>query len=173
MNKDDDQKKEDNIMLEGVDEGKELKDKLNLCEKERDEYLDGWRRTKADLANYKADEMKRLEEMAKYGNEEIIKGMIGVLESFDLAMQSIKDEKSREGVEHIRSQLEETLKRHGLQKIELKIGDKFNPQFHEVLLQDETNSADEGEHDIVLEELSCGYMLHGKVIKTSKIKISK
>ncbi|MBI4119468.1 MAG: nucleotide exchange factor GrpE, partial [Parcubacteria group bacterium] len=39
----------------------ELSEKLNLCEKEREEYLNGWRRAKADLINYKKEEMQRLE----------------------------------------------------------------------------------------------------------------
>ena len=165
----DDQKKEDGKLPEGTDEAKELKDKFDLCERERDEYLAGWRRTKADLTNFKAEEMKRLEDVVKFGNEEIVKDMISVLQSFELAIQSTEDDKNKEGIARIRNQLEETLKRYGLQKIIVKIGDKFNPQFQEALLQDDTKD----EPDTILEELSCGYMLHGKVIKTAKVKIAK
>ena len=160
-------------MIDEVDEIKELKEKLLLCEKERDEYLSGWRRAKADLVNYKSEEMKRLEEVVKYGNEEIIKGIIGVLQSFELALQSISDEKSRDGIGLIKNQLEDVLRRHGLQKIEVKVGDKFNPMFHEALIQEEASDNSKNEHEIILEELSGGYMLHGKVINTTKVKITK
>jgi len=169
MANNDKQKEEDKKMPEEVDEAKELKGKIDLCERERDEYLSGWRRAKADLANYKAEEMQRLEDVVKFGNEEIIKGMIEVLQSFDLALESTEDAKNKEGVERIRNQLEEILKRYGLQKITVKIGDKFNPQFHEVLSQDGTKD----EADTILEELSHGYTLHGKVIKTTKVKVAK
>lgn len=169
MNNNGQQKKEDKKLFDKADEAKELKDKLELCGKERDEYLAGWRRTKADLVNFKALEMQRLEDVVKYGNEDIIKDLLGVLLSFDLALQTILETKNREGVERIRNQLEEILKRRGLQKIKVMVGEKFNPQFHEALLQDNA----EGETDTILEELSCGYTLHGKVIKTAKVKITK
>lgn len=165
-----DQEKEDNEKLfEDIPEAKDLKEKLELCEKERDEYLNGWRRTKADFTNFKQEEIQRLEEVVKYGNVDIMKDMISVLLSFDLALQSLEDAKSKEGIERIRNQLIEILKRRGLQKIKVVIGDKFNPQFHEALQQDEA----QGEPEIILEELSCGYTLHGKVIKTAKVKVAK
>lgn len=173
MTNNDDKNKDDIKMIEEVDEVKELREKLEMCERERDEYLAGWRRSKADHLNYKAEEMKRLEDVVKYGNEEIIKGMLSVLQSFELAKQSIKDEKGKEGIEHIRNQLEEVLRRHGLQKIEVKVGDKFNPEFHEALMQEEIGDKSSSEHEIILEELSSGYMLHGKVINTTKVKVTK
>lgn len=156
----------------------ELKEKIDLCERERDEYLNGWRRAKADLVNFKREELQRLEEVVKYGNEEIIKDMIGVLESFDLALRTALDEKSRDGIERIRSQLWEILKRQGLEKIRVAPGEKFNPRFHEVLLQEELSkepqqNKNNEKRPVILEELSCGYTLHGKVVKTAKVKISE
>ena len=46
---------------------------LEKVKKERDEYLDGWKRAKADFINYKKEELSRLEKMAKYSNEDLIK----------------------------------------------------------------------------------------------------
>jgi len=147
----------------------ELKERLEMCKKEKDEYLLGWRRTKADYTNFKNEEMQRLENVVKYGNEEIIKDLITVLESFELGMQSITDPKTKEGVERIKAQFDDILKRSGLQKIEIKEGEKFDPKYHEVLLQEESDKP----ADTILEELGSGYLLHGKVIKPTKVKIAK
>src|SRR3989344_6824683 len=64
-------------------------DELQKCQKEKDEYLDGWKRAKADLSNYKKDEMKRFETVAKFANEAIIRELIAVLDSFDLALVAL------------------------------------------------------------------------------------
>ncbi|MDP3956588.1 MAG: hypothetical protein Q8P97_01155, partial [bacterium] len=53
--------------LDIADEAKELREKLELLTREKDEYLNGWRRTKADLQNYKNEELQRLEEVIKFG----------------------------------------------------------------------------------------------------------
>jgi molecular chaperone GrpE len=49
------------------------------------------------------------------------------------------------------------------------LGEKFNPYNHEVLMSEHSDK----EEDIVLEELQKGYMLNDKVIRHSKVKISK
>ena len=37
-----------------------------------EEYLNGWKRERADFLNYKKDEMERIGQLIKYANEEII-----------------------------------------------------------------------------------------------------
>jgi hypothetical protein len=63
---------------------------LEEIKKQRDEYLSGWQRAKADFINYKKEEMKHLEEVARYGNVDLIKDMISVLDNFDLGLRSLE-----------------------------------------------------------------------------------
>lgn len=156
--------------LDVPDEVKELQEKLDLLTKEKDEYLNGWRRTKADLQNYKNEELQRLEEVIKFGNADIIKDLVTILGNFDLAIAAMEKTNTKDqGVILIRSQLEEMLKKRGLSAIEAKPGDEFNPALHEVL---STEDSDKPEGTI-LEILERGYTLQGKVIKPTRIKISK
>ena len=79
--------------------------------KERDEYLDGWQRARAELINYKKDELKRFQEMAKFANESVLREIIAVLDSFDLALMALeKDGKAEKGIYLIKAQLEDILK---------------------------------------------------------------
>ena len=119
QNKKEENKKQEPELLEGVDEAKALQEELEKISKERDEYLDGWRRSKADLINYKKEELKRLEEMAKFGNEEVIRNLISVLDSFELALVTLEksEGKVEKGIYLIKTQLEDILKRRGLQKM--------------------------------------------------------
>jgi molecular chaperone GrpE len=148
----------------------ELKEKLDLVSRERDEYLNGWRRTKADLANYRQQEFTRLEEMVKFGNEDIVKDLIPVITNFDHALASLTREgKEDTGIQMIRNQLEEVLKRRGLTRIPIEVGKPFDPAIEEVLL-DEVSDKPPG---TVLEVLEDGFTLHGKVVKPARVKISK
>ncbi|OGY58515.1 MAG: nucleotide exchange factor GrpE, partial [Candidatus Colwellbacteria bacterium RIFCSPHIGHO2_12_FULL_43_12] len=89
------EKGEEKKLLDGIDDINSIKEDLDRVSKERDEYLDGWRRSKADLLNYKKEELRRLEEMAKYGNEEVIRDLISVLDSFELAIGTLEKSESR------------------------------------------------------------------------------
>jgi molecular chaperone GrpE len=164
--------------LDVPDEAKELREKLELLTQEKDEYLNGWRRTKADLQNYKNEELQRLEEVIKFGNADIIKDLVTILGNFDFAIaamdkakekDSVKNSPKDQGVSLIRSQLEDMLKKRGLSEIETKPGDEFNPALHEVLNTEESDRP----NGTVTEVLERGYTLQGKVIKPVRVKISK
>jgi molecular chaperone GrpE (heat shock protein) len=76
----------------------ELQAQVQKLTGERDEYLDGWRRSKADFINYKKEEAKRIEEVVSFGNISIIKELLAVLDSFDLASGAFThDEQARKG----------------------------------------------------------------------------
>lgn len=147
----------------------ELQKKLEACEKERGEYLDGWKRAKADFINYQKEEAKRIEEILKFGNEALIKELLPVLDSFELSFtMSDVDDKTKKGMEIIYSQLKDILNKHGLESIKA-LGEKFDPGIHESLAEVESDK----ETGTVVEELSRGWKLNGKVIRPARVKISK
>lgn len=147
-----------------------LSDELKLCEAKRDEYLAGWQRAKADFLNYKKEEYKRLEEIARYGSEEFIRELITILDNFDLGLASLeKAGPVEKGIYLIRGQIEEVLKRRGLKKITIHKGDKFNPATQESIGEVES----EGPEGVVIEEISPGYELYDKIIRPARVKISK
>jgi molecular chaperone GrpE len=148
---------------------KKVKEELNKCETERKEYLEGWQRAKADLINYKKDEMKRFEEMTRFASEELIKDILPALDSFNLALSHIKSPEAEKGVLLIRSQLEDILKRRGLGIIEAKRGEKFNPAIHESVAEVES----EEEEGVIVEEVQKGYSLAGKILRPARVKLSK
>ena len=168
------EKKEEEIqepeLLEGVHEAKILKEELEKISKEKDEYLDGWRRSKADLINYKKDEFKRLEEMAKFGSEDMIKELVSVLDSIDLGMVALeKIGPVEKGFYMIRSKLEDIMKRRGLVRIKVEVNDKFNPLSHESVASIEGD----GESGSVAEEVEAGYMMYDKVLRPTRVKLFK
>lgn len=147
-----------------------LETKLAEAEKQRDEYLAGWQRAKADFINYKKDEMAHLQEAMKYGSEDLIKDLISVMDNFDLGLRAMeKAGPVEKGIYLIRSQIEDILKKRGLEKIEIKVGDAFDPAMMEAMTEVESDLP----HGAVVEEIEPGYRLHEKVLRASRVIISK
>ena len=141
-------------------------------EKQRDEYLDGWKRAKADLINYKKDESKRFEAIVKFANEAIVRDLIMVLDSFDLALATLggdEDSKTQKGLYLIRRQLEDILKLSGLKKIIISAGQQFDSGLQEAVAEIESDKTS----GTIIEEVEKGYTLHGKLIRPARVKIAK
>lgn len=162
--------KEPKEMLEGVDEAKDLKEKLEQCEKQRDEYLAGWQRAKADFVNYRKEEVARLQEVAKYGVEDLIRECITIMDNFDLGIRALEKQGPVEkGVYMIRAQIEDILRRRGVERIPIKQGDQFNPAVAEAVAEVQSDAP----HGAVVEEIEAGYRLHEKVVRPARVTISK
>ena len=143
---------------------------LEKVKKERDEYLDGWKRAKADFINYKKEELSRLEEMAKYSNEDLIKEMITALDNFDLGLAALeKLGPIEKGIYMIRTQIEDILKRRGLKKINVRVGDLFDPNLSEAIVEVESEKPPE----TIIEIIEPGYRLSEKIIRPTRVKVSK
>jgi molecular chaperone GrpE len=143
---------------------------LEELKKQRDEYLAGWQRAKADFMNYKKEEMVHFQEAVKYGSEDLIKDLISVIDNFDLGLRAMeKAGPVEKGIYLIRSQVEDILKKRGLQKIEVKVGDLFDPAIMEAMTEVESDLP----HGAVVEEIEPGYRLHEKVLRASRVIISK
>lgn len=149
---------------------KELKEKLEKTEKEKEEYLNGWKRAKADFINYQKDETKRFEEVIKFSNQELFKDLIAVLDSFDLGIAVLEKQGSVErGIYIIRTQLEDVLKQRGLERMITAIGQPFDPSMQEVVATVESKQPS----GTIIEEVERGYLLNGKVIRPARVKVAK
>lgn len=151
----------------------EPKKQLKECEKQKAEYLAGWQRARADFLNYKKKEMERIEEFLKYANEELILKILPVLDSFDFAekklSENLKNDEYVKGVLQIKTQFQSFLKSQGVEEIK-SVGEKLDPNFHEVVGEVETKEQEAG---IVIEETQKGYLINGKLLRPTKVKIAK
>jgi len=163
---------ENNEKEDNKEEKKQEPDELLKYQKERDEYLDGWKRAKADLINYKKDEAKRFETIVKFSNEALIRDLINVLDSFDLALVSLgaeEDKKNQKGLYLIRQQLEDILKQNGLERIIVSVGQPFDPGLQEAVATIESDKPS----GTIIEEVERGYLLNRKLIRPVRVKVAK
>jgi len=148
----------------------DLKEQIEEMTAQRDEYLAGWQRAKADFINYKKEEASRAVEVARYGSAELIKDLISVMDNFDLALRTLEKAGPVEnGIYLIRAQIEDILKKRGLEKVDIKEGDVFDPATAEALAE----VASDKPAGIVVEVIEQGYRLYKKVLRPARVIVSK
>ena len=148
---------------------KKLKEDQKKCEAERKTNLEGWQRAKADFINYRNDEGRRFEDMARFVTTGLIQEVLPVLDSFDLALGHNLPKDTERGVLLIRSQFEDILKKRGLEEIKVGVGEKFNPEKHESIGEVES----EKPVGKIAEVVQRGYFLRGKVLRPTRVRLSK
>ena len=154
---------------------KKLREKLGKCIEEKQEYLDGWQRTKADFINARKRDEEAKREAMKFANENLVEELIPVLDSFEMAMSNKEawekiDKGWRMGVEHIYSQLISALARNNLVEIN-PLGERFDPMRDEAVEFEKVEGEARG--GVITKVIQKGYSLNGRVIKAPKVKVGE
>jgi molecular chaperone GrpE len=160
---------------------KEVKEKtITLKESEHKRLLEGLAENKdkyvrlyAEFENVRKRMDRERLEFVKYASEGVITEFLGILDNLELSVQAAKANHEDyqaflKGIEMVMAHTYDMLKKNGVKPIEAK-GKAFDPHYHEVLIQEETEKFEEG---VVIEELQKGYCLGDRVIRTSKVKIA-
>lgn len=151
-------------------EKKQNKEQQNEKDKLLAEYKEHLQRLQAEFDNYRKRIEKENSEFCKVASHELILKILTIVDSFELALKHTeKKEDFVKGIELIYSQLYSLLEKEGLKKIDA-LNRKFDANYHEVLLTEVDETKDE---DTVIEELQKGYMINSKVLRYTKVKISK
>lgn len=149
---------------------KKLREKLKKALEEKQEYLTGWQKDKADFINAKKRDEEDKKDFVRFANENLLAELFPVLDSFNMAMGNKEawekvDKNWRMGVEQIANQLKKVLEDHGLKEID-PIGQKFDPMRDEAI-------EDGKESDMVTTVVAKGYSLNGKIVKAPKVKVGE
>ncbi len=157
-----------------ADQIKKLRERLKKAVAEKQEYLDGWQRLRADFLNYKKRTDESLKTAEETGKAAFIEDLLSAVESFDMAMANKeaweKVEKNwRMGVEYIYQQLSTALESHGLKSLTPSVGDTFDPTVHSAVESIHTDDA--SKDHTVAEVIQKGYRLGDSVLRHPKVKV--
>ena len=130
----------------------------------------------ADFENFRKRSEAEKAEYREYAKAETISRFLPIIDNFELALnhadhaenQDSKDNEFARGVKLIFSQMISELENMGVKKIE-SAGKQFNPRLHEALMADFSDMP----KDIIIEEFQAGYTIGERIIRHSKVKISK
>ncbi len=152
-------------------EVEELRAKVSELE---DKYL----REHADFENIKKRMEKEKAQAIAYAHEGFARDLLSVIDSLDSAISSIesdeeevtseKFEKLKEGIELTIEQFAKVFSKHGVELIDMDGG--FDPNFHEAVMQVDSDEHNEGE---IVQVLQKGYKIRDRVLRPAMVSIAK
>src|SRR3989344_8167404 len=140
-----------------------MQDEFETIKNQAEEYLNNWKRERADFINYKKEEAKRVEEIIKFANEGLVLEIIDVLDKLDLGLKHEPNETMKQLVKDF----EKLLNKYGVERIRTD-GD-FDPILHEAVASRIVGEQEDGG----MKELRSGYIMNWKVIRPARVSIQK
>ena len=138
---------------------------------EIEELNNKYLRLYAEFDNYRRRVNRDKEEQAKYGNESLVYELLPIMDSLELALKHASEELQTglvQGVEMTLKELQRTLEKFGVSKIEAA-RKEFDPAIHHAMAQVEREDLEE---KMVAEELRAGYLYRDKVLRPSLVAVS-
>jgi molecular chaperone GrpE len=151
-------------------------EQISALIKEKEEYIDKWKRALAELENYRKRNEKQLDEIKKFAIDNILYQLLSMADNFDRALAHINvsdSEKSlKQGIEMIYKELKNLFNQQGVKPIEA-LGKEYDPNFHEALEMIHGENKGNGNKYIVVEEVLPGYTLHNRLLRPAKVKVAE
>jgi molecular chaperone GrpE len=137
------------------------------------EIEDRYLRLAAEFDNYKKRTAKQFSMFADEARLAVLSELLTVQDNFERALE-VDDGKAsladfKKGVELIFSQIDDLLKKNGVEAYD-SVGEKFDPNLHEALMTVDSN---DHEPDTVVQELSKGYKINGRVLRHARVAVAR
>ncbi len=154
------------IEEEELDEVTHLKNELGAA---KDKYL----RLFAEFENFRRRTAKERLDLIKTAGEGVISELIPVVDDFERSLQIFKDNEAvapmYEGIQLVHGKLTKALAQKGLKPMEVEVGNDFDPEYHEAVVQ--TPAPSEELKGKVVDVIDRGYFLGDKVLRYAKVVI--
>jgi len=155
----------------------ETADELTLVTAERDQLQaavadlqDRLLRRQAEFENFRRRTDRDRSDFLQYAGMELVRDLVPVLDDFERALKAeTSDTDHRKGVELIYQRLFDTLKKMGLEPVEVQPGQPFDPNLHQAVVRVET---DEAPDNTILDEFQRGYNFKGKLLRPAMVRVA-
>jgi molecular chaperone GrpE len=145
-------------------------------QRERDEYLDLAKRTKADFENFRKRTSAEVFAASGRGKAEVLRDVLPVLDDLERALQAAgldpegdSEDALAHGVLLVFRSLREALVKNGIEAVD-PTGERFDPNLHEAL---STQAADGTEPGTVVETMQKGYRLGEQLIRPARVVVAE
>ena len=136
-------------------------------------------RTMAEMENQRRRFEKEKQEAFEFGGFNFASESLLLIDNIERAIVSFKNDESLknnkdlnkiiDGIEIVKKDLVSIFKKNGIELIDC-IDKKFDPNFHQAMLEIESDSKDPG---TVIEEIQKGYMMKGRLLRPSLVGVAK
>lgn len=155
------------------DQLKEIQAELETAKQEAKETYDRFLRVSAEFENYKKRSAREMDDLRKYANQSLIVEMLAVVDNLERALNSSNGNSSNDkcmadGVNLTLREILKVFEKFNVKPIE-SIGKPFDPNFHQAMMQEETDDYPE---NTVITELQKGYMIHDRLLRPSMVVVA-
>ena len=162
----------DALSLTPDEEIRRLRDAIDARTREAEEHRDRYLRAAAEFDNARKRAAREREEYTRYANESLLREILPVLDNFERALQSARNEPTAAavtaGVELIERELLRVLEKFGVTAFS-SVGQPFDPERHEAIARVPAQGHPEG---TVVDETARGYLLHGRVLRPAMVTVA-
>lgn len=145
-------------------------DPIKALEEERDNFKDKWMRAAAETENVRKRGRRDVQDSRTFAIADMARDLLEVLDNFDRALQVEDDSAIRAGVEMTAGSLKNMLGNRGIKKIEVKVGDEFDPNKHEAVTR---FKSEEVETDCIVEVIQNGYNMGELVLRAARVAVAE
>jgi len=143
-------------------------------QRERDEYLELAKRTKADFENYRKRMASEVQAAAARGKAALVGELVHVIDNLERALDATNDSSQNEdaliqGIQLTYRDLCMALENHGVETVD-PVGERFDPAWHEALT---TKPADGTEPGVVVEVMQKGYRMGEQLVRPARVVVSE
>ena len=144
----------------------ELKEQINQLQ-------DKCMRQMAEFENFRKRSEKEKSAMFETGAKSVIEKILPVVDNFERGLATIPEEEKgspfADGMNMIYRQLMTELDNMGVKPIEA-VGQEFNPDLHNAVMQVESQEFESG---VIAQELQKGYTYHDSVVRHSMVAVAQ
>ena len=150
-------------------------EQIEALEKQRDEFRDRFMRALADAENSRKRSDKDRRDAEKYGGSRLARDLLPVYDNLNRALDASTDEQKAanealfEGVELTLKSLMDTFEKHGLEIIKPEVGDKFDPQQHQAMVEAPVPGT---KKDEIIQVAADGFILHDRLLRPAQVGVS-
>lgn len=138
-----------------------------------EELEDRIKRQMAEFDNFRKRTEKEKTQMFETGAKSVVEKILPVVDNFERGLQTLAGEEENtpfaEGMNMVYKQLMQELEAIGVKPIEA-LGQEFNPDFHNAVMQVESEEVESG---MIAQELQKGYLYHESVIRHSMVAVAQ
>lgn len=139
-----------------------------------EEFLSGLQRERADFANYKRRIDQENQNTYQYALAELVKPFLVIIDDLERALKHAPNDKDLkswiDGITLILQKLVQTLEKQGVERIEAKPGEEFDPMRFEAVTHEESPDFENGQ---IIEVIQTGYKIKERIIRPALVRVAK
>lgn len=149
-----------------------LRQELEDAQARQAEYLDGWQRARAELANARKRFQREQGQAYDSARADILVRLLPIVDDFQRALENVPEEASNdpwlEGIRLIERNFQHVLEQEGVSAI-ADAGQEFDPFLHQAVTHEPSDSVPAGH---IISALRTGYRMGEQVLRPSMVRVS-